>query len=275
MAGLIKNWLNGTSPILRWLAFEGYARKVFSNEHAGWYREPMRYAAGLVDANKVLRSQVVTFDFGAVFASHAALAVGSTGAERVAVVLRDPLVRAFYSDAIRAIVHQLSAKVDVVLQLPSPSALLVMLGEDVADIDFDMLDDTATLLAGLLRGFAELPIAGVVLAVTDSGADADDEIEACAVLQGVADHYDWVFVLRLDNSDLIDSFSDLSVDLLLIPTLAVGDLAAQARTTGGGLNGEYWISGDLAAVTRACLYGEVPTDFDPKVVVERVANLPC
>ena len=273
MAAWVKTWLAGESQQLRWLAFEDYARQVFANNHPAWHTEPMRYAAGLADANKVLGSQVVSFDFAAVFATHGKLAAESEGVGRITALLDDAALKAFCADAIAAMAHQLSAKVDVVLQLPSPSALLISLGEDAANIDFDMLDDAATALAELLRGFAELAIAGVVIAFTDNTVDRGDEGEACEVLQGLAGHYDWFFALRLESAELIDGLADLEADIRLLPTIDAVELDAQDGPTGGGLNCVFWQGGALSSVERICRYGDVPVDIDPKVIVERVASL--
>ncbi|RLA40751.1 MAG: hypothetical protein DRQ64_03950 [Gammaproteobacteria bacterium] len=272
MAGLIKNHLEG-GTMLRWLAFEDYARTVFANNHPAWHSEPMRYAAGLADANKVLGSQVVSFDFGAVFATHANLAADSEGVDRITALLDDAALKAFCADAIGAMAHQLSAKVDVVLQLPSPSALLITLGEDADNIDFDMLDDAATALAELLRGFAELPISGLVLAFTENGVDLGDEGEACEVLQGLAGHYDWLFALRLESAELAAGLEDLDADIRLLPALNVAELGEQDGPTGGGLNSDFWNGGALSSADSVLLYGDVPADLDPKVIVERVASL--
>ncbi len=273
MTGLIKNWLHGDASTLRWLAFEDYARKVFGNDHESWYREPMRYAAGLADANKVLGSQVVAFDFGAVFAAYAELAADEEGSEKVSAIVGDEGFKTFCNDAIAAMSHQLSAKVDVVLALPSPSALLIALSEDSANIDFDMLDDTATLLADLLRGFAELPIAGVVLGFTNSKVDLGEESEACEVLQGVAGHYDWVFALSLKSRELAEGLDGLTADIRLIATLDASQLGGQDMPTGGGLTSAFWDGSAVPSIERACLYGDVPENLDPKLIVERVANL--
>ena len=273
MAGLIKNWLDGDAAQLRWLTFEDYAREVFANNHPAWHREPMRYAAGLADANKVLGSQVVAFDFGAVFTSHASLAADCEGVERISALLADAELKAFCADAIASMAHQLSAKVDVVLQLPSPSALLISLGEDAVNIDFDMLDDAATALAELLRSFAELPIAGLVLAFTANDVDLGDEGEACEVLQGLAGHYDWLFALRLEDVELAEGLEELEADIRLIPTLDAAELGDQGGPAGGGLNRAFWNGTAVSSSERVCLYGDVPADLDPKVVVERVETL--
>lgn len=273
MAGLIKAWLAGESQQLRWLFFEDYARAVFANNHPAWHSEPMRYAAGLADANKVLGSQAVSFDFGAVFATYAGLAEGKEGAQRISALLDDATVMAFCADAIAALVHHLNARADVVLQLPSPSALLVILGEDASAIDFDMLDDATTSLAELLRGFAGLSIAGLVLAFRDNGVDPGDEQEACEVLQGLAGHYDWLFALRLETVELAKSFEDLAADLRLVPALGTAQLDEGGTPTGGGLNEDFWAGMAQAPGPRACLYGDVPADLDPQMVVERLADL--
>ncbi|MEE4147006.1 MAG: hypothetical protein V2I26_19530 [Halieaceae bacterium] len=274
MAGLIRAWLAGESRQLRWLSFEDYARRVFANDHPAWHTDPMRYASGLSDANRVLGSQVVSFDFGAVFASHAQLATGGNGAQRIHRLLNDANVSRFCKDAIAAMVHRLNDRADVVLQLPSPSAALVTLGEDAANIDFDMLDDAANALAELLRGFSSLPVTGLVLAFTDNGVDAGDEIEACEVLQGLAGHYDWLFGLCFDSEVLAGRLAELSPDIRLIGTLEASRLAAQTTPTGGGLGSDFWSGGQLPPAPGACLYGAVPSDLDPRLIVERIACLP-
>lgn len=273
MAGMIKSWLNGDMSKLRWLVFEDYARKVFGNDHEGWSREPMRYTAGLAAANKVLGSQVVAFDLGPVFSTYATLAEDREGSAKVSTILGDHSFTSFCGAGIAALAHQLGASIDVVLQLPSPSALLIALGEDSANIDFDMLDDTAILLADLLRGFAELPVAGVVLVFKASDVDLGDESEACETLQGVAGHYDWVFALSLESENMAESLDDLSADLHLIATLDATRLDDQQRPTGGGLNNDFWNGNVLPSVDKACLYGYVPAELDPKLVVERAATL--
>lgn len=271
--GLIRDWLSGRAALLRWLDFEDYARQVFGNDHPAWYREPMRYVAGLADANKVLGSQVVSFDFGAVLGTYAAHAQGEQGASRLAAVLGAAEVNAFCNDAIAALCHQHSGRADVVLKLPSPAQLLVNLGESATDIDFDMLDDMATALADLLRGFAGQPIAGLLLEFADIGADLAEECEACEVLQSVAGHYDWVFALTVADDEVAEQLGELSADLILSADCGLAD-AGDGAVTGGRLDAEFWQNGLCEVIGRACLYGRVPPNADPKIIVERVASLP-
>tara|TARA_R110001592_G_scaffold363371_1_gene685438 strand:+ start:38771 stop:39610 length:840 start_codon:yes stop_codon:yes gene_type:complete len=273
VAGLVKAWLEGNSRQLVWLAFEDYARTVFGNNHAAWYTEPMRHVAGLVDANKVLGSQVVGFDFGAVFAAHAGLAADSEGAQRISALLDDASVSTFCAKAIAAMTHQVDATCDVVLQLPSPSRLLLILGEDPSNINFDMLDDAASALAELLRDYAGAPVAGLVLAFIDNGIDPGDEAEACEVLQGVAAHYDWFFSLRMETTDLAEGLADLTARLHLFPTIEAEKPDDAGTRIGGGLNRHFWVDGVLPASSGCCLYGDVPIDLAPKLIAERAASL--
>jgi len=128
-------------------------------------------------------------------------------------------------------------------------------------------------LTELLRGFAELPIAGLIIAFTDNTVDLGDEGEACEVLQGLAGHYDWFFALRLESAELSEGLEDLEADIRLLPTTDADMLADQNGSVGGGLNSAFWKGCALPAAERVCLYGDVPVDVDPKVIVERVAAL--
>jgi hypothetical protein len=273
LTGLVKALLEGGSQQLVWLAFEDYARTVFGNNHAAWHDEPMRYVAGLADANKVLGSQVVGFDFGAIFATHAGLAAGSEGAQRVSALLGDASIKAFCTEAVAAMTHQMDGTCDIVVQLPSPSALLLAMGEDASNIDFDMLDDTASTLADLLRDYAGLPVAGLVLAFNDNGIDPGDEAEACEVLQRLADHYDWIFSLRMETADLAEGLADLTAGIHLFPNIDAREPADDGTRIGGGLNRRFWVDGVLPTASGGCLYGDVPTDLDPKLIAQRVASL--
>ena len=42
---LLKTWLAQRDSTLRWIEFEAYARRVFANDPADWYRDPVRSSA--------------------------------------------------------------------------------------------------------------------------------------------------------------------------------------------------------------------------------------
>ncbi len=274
MAGRVRAWLGGgparDGRNLRWLAFGGYAQRVFGGASPAWFSEPGRHVKGLADANKVLGSAVVEFDLGELWVAHRELAAGATGVERVRTLGGDAGLRAFCRDAIGALVHGQGAKADIFLALPSPATLLMALGEDASAIDFDLLDDVATLLVGMMREHADAGVDGLVLTVSDSGVDAGDELEASETIKNAAAHYGWVFAVRAASAALAGNYRALNPDLWL----GFGP-PADLHAVGAGLDAEFWRDGALATPeASACLYGEVPVELDPRLIVQRVAALP-
>jgi hypothetical protein len=274
MAGRVRAWLGGGGR-LRWLVFDDYARQVFARGNPGWFREPLRHVNGLADANKVLGSEVIEFKLGALCAARRDLAIAATGSGRVSAVLGDAGVRAFCAEALAALVHGQAARADIMLALPSPATLLVALGEESELIDFDMLDDVATLLVGVMREHADAGIDGLVLSFTDTGVDAGDELEASEAIKNAAGHYGWVFAARGASVELTLNYQSLAPDLWLVPGQpALGQLEGLA-SFGSGLDASFWRDGELATTgTGGCLYGEVPADLDPKIIVQRIGALP-
>lgn len=270
MAGRVRAWLGGGEN-LRWLAFGGYARRVFGGASPAWFSEPARHVKGLAEANKVLGSAVIEFDLGALWAAHPELARGESGAGRVCTLSDDAGLRAFCRDALGALVHGQRAKTDIFLALPSPATLLSALGEDPGAMDFDMLDDVATLLVGAMREHADAGVDGLVLTVADIDVDQGDELEACAAIRSAAAHYGWVFAVRAASAALAGNYRALRPELWLVAG-AAGDL----QPVGTGLDSDFWRDGALAnGAARACLYGEVPAELDPRTIVQRIGALPA
>jgi len=50
-------------------------------------------------------------------------------------------------------------------------------------------------------------------------------------------------------------------------------LSDQTEAAGGGCDSEFLKGSAVPFTKRICLYGDVPVDVDPKVIVERVATL--
>ncbi|MGK2914799.1 MAG: hypothetical protein ACSLE5_10180 [Porticoccaceae bacterium] len=274
MAGRVRAWLGGGGQ-LRWLAFDDYARQVFARDNPGWFREPLRHVNGLADANKVLGSEVIEFNLGALCAVRRDLAIAATGSGRVNAVLGDAGVRAFCAEALAALVHGQAARADIMLALPSPASLLVALGEDAGTIDFDMLDDVATLLVGVMREHADAGLDGLVLTFTDTGVDAADELEASEAIKNAAAHYGWVFAARAASVELALNYQSVAPDLWLVPGQPVPRQLEGLAGFCSGLDVGFWRDGELATTgAGACLYGEVPADLDPKIIVQRISALP-
>lgn len=275
MTGRVRAWLGGGGR-LRWLAFDDYARQVFARGNPGWFREPLRHVNGLADANKVLGSEVIEFNLGALCAARRDLAIAATGSGRVSAVLGDAGVRAFCAEALAALVHGQAARADIMLALPSPATLLVALGEESELIDFDMLDDVATLLVGVMREHADAGIDGLVLTFADTGVDTGDELEASEAIKNAAAHYGWVFAARAASVELALNYQSLAPDLWLVPDHSTDSFAEKAASpVASGLDASFWRDGELATTgAGACLYGEVPADLDPKIIVQRIGALP-
>lgn len=270
MTGRVRAWLDGGAA-LRWLSFHDYARRVFGGEHPDWFREPMRQVAGLADANKVLRSQVVEFDLGALWAAHAVLAADAEGAARLAAVLKSPVVAGFCDTAIAALVHQQAGRADVWLSLPSPGGVLVALGAPAAAIDFDMLDDAAGLIADFLRTKAAAGIDGVVMALAATGIAAADEIDAAEPIRSSAAHYDWLFALRIANSAQAEAWAEVGPDLWLPADAGVALPSAAPACV--SLERAFWQGGPPPDAGVA-VHGTVPADLDPALIAQRVGLLP-
>jgi hypothetical protein len=270
VTGRVRAWLDGGAA-LRWLSFHDYARRVFGGEHPDWFREPMRQVAGLADANKVLRSQVVEFDLGALWAAHGALAADAEGAARLAAVLTSPVVAGFCHTAIAALVHQQVGRADVWLSLPSPGGALVALGAPAAAIDFDMLDDAAVLIADFLRNKAAAGIDGVVMALAATGISAADEIDAAEPIRSSAAHYDWLFALRIANSAQAEAWAEVGPDLWL--PADVGVALPSAAPACVSLERAFWQGGPPPDAGVA-VYGTVPADLAPASIAQRVGLLP-
>ncbi len=270
MTGRVRAWCDGGGA-LRWLSFHDYARRVFGANHPDWFREPMRQVAGLADANKVLRSQVIAFDLGALWAAHAALAADAEGAARLAAVLDSPAVAGFCDTAIAALVHQQAGRADVWLALPSPAGALIALGEPAAAIDFDMLDDAAGLIADFLRTKAAAGIDGLVMVLAATGVSTDDDLDAAESIRASAAHYDWLFALCADSTAQAGDWAGIAPDLWL-PAAAQVELPADAPAC-ASLDRAFWQDGPPPG-PGAAVYGTVPADLDPALIAQRAGLLP-
>ena len=217
------SWLVQRDRQFVWIEYEAYARRVFANASADWFRDPARYAATLIQARGVLATQCLCVDVTAPF-----LASGpDANASALIASLSNVAVLDFLSEALNALVHRFAGKVDLVLKFTAPWDLL---GGAAASPDFDALDDVATALAGCMRRFADRPLAGLLLETRRTEALSVDEIDAYQPLISAARHYGWFTALALSaDSDGAVSGVDLDFDALLWPQRAHAVLNATAR----------------------------------------------
>lgn len=267
MSGVLRAWL-AQGGALRWLTFDDYARRLFGGSGADWYREPMRQVAGLCDANRVLGSQILEFDLGALWIARADAAAGAM--QRLAGVLASVELRHFCDQVVAALIDRQAGRADILLALPSPPAILQALGAG-SDLDFDQLDDAAARMLDFLRPLAGSGVAGLVMSPPPPGTGAADAVEAQAPLQSAAAHYGWVFAQRIADSGLGRDWSGPAPDLWLPETAEVRCPETAPACT--ALPAGFWRAG-LPAPAAAGVYGRVPADLDPALIAQRAAALP-
>ncbi|MCC6707849.1 MAG: hypothetical protein IT492_09825 [Gammaproteobacteria bacterium] len=258
--GLLKTWLAQRDSTLRWIEFEAYARRVFANNPADWYRDPVRYAATLIQAQGVVGSHCVSIDITAPFmAAH-------DGGELPALFAASAPFD-FVSEALNALTHRFEGRLDLVLKMTAPWDLLG--GGD--DASFDAMDDLGTALAACMRRFSDRPVAGLLLETARIETLSADEIDAYEPLVSAARHYGWVTAMALpaDRHGAVASVG-LDLDVLLWPQLALDAIPAAGGKPahGGGLNDDVWSAAAVVPTgAQALLYGVIPATATPETII--------
>ncbi|MSQ67171.1 MAG: hypothetical protein EXR83_03100 [Gammaproteobacteria bacterium] len=276
-AHFLKAWLAGQRAGVLWIEYSEYAGRVFAGDPGDWLEQATRYANTMAQARKLVRTQVLTLDV--LEPALARAPVGATPLARALAVVADPRGTAFVGEVLDAWAHKFAGEVDLVLKLRSPIDVLFALGARDTP-SFDDLDDLSAACAAFIRGFADKPLAGLLLARRATSPVLADEAEACAPLLRAAKHYGWVSALALDAALLPTGAGPLAAatDLLLGAELAPGELAPfnqSRRYMGGALGVDFWQRAQLDALpTDQLLYGSIPATAHPELVLTRCAQLP-
>ena len=279
VTGALKHWVDNRDAALRWIEPDGYAARAFAGGDPAWMAEPQTAVSTLAQANSALGSRVLSID---VVPAILAAAPAETGdpLDVADAVLSDAAGLANAQAVAKAAEHTLGGRVDLVLRLPSPHALLRRFAENgVLSPSFDDLDDAAMLLANVARGFADFGFAGLLLA-SDVGAEhAEAEFAALDSVLGTVRHYRWLSLLRLDGDLDPAAAVAADVDVILLPNRRPAvfndDCGLEGRRVGGGLSAEFWNGEDFSAVSPDTLYyGDAPADIEPEAVLARVRALP-
>lgn len=272
-AANLRAWMNGESERLVWIEFDDYAHGVFASATHDWLSVANTFVSGVSQAQGVVATQVLSIDILAPYLA-ALERDGENPAEAVQAMLQRDEPRRFIEEVIDALAHRFAERLDLVLKLPSPAALLRQAGM-TQEPSFDDLDDVGIGLSNLLREFSTKLVAGIL--VTCPEPLSGDESEALESVVSAARHYEWRVALGLDGVNAIpDELPEVDADLVLLPAAAIADVAGAADATpaiGGGLGAEYWRPGAETPATgvRVLLYGVIPADTQPELVVERVA----
>lgn len=256
---LLKTWLAQRDSTLCWIEFEAYARRVFANDPADWYRDPVRYAATLIQAQGVVGSHCVSVDITAPY-------MAAHDGDELPALFASSAPFDFVSEALNALAHRFEGRLELVLKMSAPWDLL-----GGGDASFDAMDDLGTALAACMRRFSDRPIAGLLLETARTEALSADEVDAYEPLVSAARHYGWATGMAMPGvRDRAMPSVGLDLDVLLWPQLAVDQLPAAGGKPahGGGLNDDVWSA--TAAVPKASaglLYGTIPAAATPETIL--------
>ncbi len=272
VAGNLRTWLDGERDRLVWIEFDDYAHRVFANDAADWLDVANVFVSGVSQAQGVVATEVLSID---VLASYLWSVDGQSGVtvDGLQALLQLEAPKGFVNEVLDALAHRYANDVDLILKIDSPAQLLRRAGVTEAPT-FDDLDDIGIALSNVLREFSTKPITGVLISSAES--ISDDEAEALESVVSAARHYEWRVALSLDGAAVVPSeIPEVDVDLVLLPGVAIAALAAPhelSLAVGGGLRAAYWEAGAEAPTAERCLlYGAIPAQTQPELVVQRVA----
>ena len=273
--GNLREWLDGDRERLVWLEFDDYAHRVFANASPDWLSVANVFVSGVGQAFGVVPSEVLSIDILPPYRAASEELCGGAP-EIIQAMLGSAVAQQFVGEVIDAFAHRFGDNVDLVLKIPSPGQLLRDVGL-ASSPSFDELDDIGIALSDVLRKFSEKPIAGVLIATTQP--ITEEEAEALESVVGAARHYGWQVSMSFDGLGTLPlGLADIRFDLLLLPEASSADITADSSPSiplGGGLGNTYWQPGvpPEPAARRALLYGTIPADSEPEVIVERVRDL--
>jgi hypothetical protein len=259
-----------------WIDYDAYAHRVFAGADSAWLKDPNCHVSALAQAHGVLPSDVLAFDVTAPLAPPAGSA--DTGVvEALQSAFDDAATRAFVAATIDALSHRFADRVDIVLKAAAPRDLLRRFGL-AGPAGFDDLDDVGLCLTNFIREFADRPISAVLVTFATAEAIGVDDGDTLEPLLGAAEHYGWPTVYAFeDRRAAVLAALPEQVKLVLLPDTSIDALAELSPAEvpiGCGLTTAFW-RGDAALpppAGRLLLYGRVPADAEPEVVVARARS---
>lgn len=277
MATIFADWNSEARRRIVWVDFERYAYRVFAGSPSDWYSNPVRFTAAVIQAHRVIPSDVVTIDGMAPFLACLPCDIDgtsdATAVQCLLEVMKSPAPLAFIAEVVDALTHHLGDEVDFALKLQSPQDLLRSAGALSAAADFDALDEIGTALVGLVRQLSSK--AFVCLQICSNGLEgmSIDEEEACDPIFRSAAYYGWEACATYSAVSTGVSVTS-AVDLVLLPELPEATVRAMGgRKFGGGLDAAFWSGRGEIPQQLSLLHGVIPEFARPETVVERMRAL--
>ncbi|MGW0022903.1 hypothetical protein [Rhodococcus sp. NPDC003383] len=234
-----------------------YSQRVLLRGNPIPWGDPTALSNLFNQAHGLLRPDATLLDLGAyyrILAGDPRLQDAMTARSRPGYALRTLLGDAEAGRAAVTLVATVAGttRLPLVLQIPSPRAWLAQTHPGTTDdLDADRVENAAMYVADWLRGFADVPVAAVLLDERAAGDVPAVPPEAYAPIGNVAVHYRWELGLRDQRSV---SFGEGDGDVL-------GD--------------DFWL-GDRAAVPAeagAFRLARLPEGAVPETVLARLADL--
>ncbi len=265
----------------RWLDYTDYCGRLLAAGDIPW-GDVTRLVDWHRKSQGLLKSDVAALPLRPLIASwlaaHGDLAEAMAAKKRLLfplkTLLADDALRAHVAQALEGL-RRTHAGLPLALVIPSPRLFIQLAcawaGREADEpIEADDVDSASMYLADFLRAFGDAGIDILLLEEAVGDPASRDGIAAYQAVLNIAGHYRWEVGLRLGNvpGDLAGGLA--GIDFLIAPQPVPG------AATGIQLPLAFW-TGAEAAVPQAAgdfLFGAIPADAQPEVVLERLAALP-
>lgn len=277
--------VTGTKQRFVWLDYMTYGRRLFASGENVW-AEVRQFIELVRQTQRLLASQVIEVRLDAYHRAaleptpEAGFSRSLNPVSALRRLLRDeaPAKRAL--ESIRAL-RTLYPDIPVALVLNGGARWLSLASNDMGferSWNSDDVDNSSVYLAGLVRAFSNVGVAGIVLDFRGQGAiSTPEQVELHRPVFNLAAHYKWTRGVMIDPPALAD-VSALAglIDLVLCPDVDLGTVAepVEGIFVGGGLNERFWLGEESQELPeRALCYGEIPEHAEPERVLSRLARL--
>lgn len=240
-----------------------YAQSVFLQGRAVPWQEPMAYSNFLGQAQGVLKSDLALLSLDRYYTQRLesngdlrqAMGAKSRTGYALRTLLRDPATTERVIEF--ATIFVKTQRAPVVLQIPSPMQWLARTHQfsgATDELTADDAENASMYIADWLRGFASLPLAGVLLDDRAMAGGPEAAVVPLAVYSPVAnvtDHYRWTLGLRRTES----------VEL------------KGGEVSGAVIQPAFWLEAGQGLPSGEFLLAEIPPTAVPEVVLTRISTL--